>query len=140
MYLSEPTSQQVKLQHTLQSLGRNMRNKPTAAEYRLWYFLRGKRLGYQFRRQYPLFRFIVDFYCSAGKLVVEVDGPIHESHKDYDACRDHWLTSHGYAVLRFTNHQVIRQMPAVLHTIQKTLSTLSPLQEEMSRASRGTEE
>lgn len=137
MYITQPTSQQVKLQHKLQLLGRQHRKQPTSAEYRLWYFLRGKRLGYQFRRQFPIFRFIVDYYCSVAKLVIEVDGPIHNAHRDYDHARDQWLSSHGYTVLRFTNNQVMQQTSDVIRRIQ---IALPPLQEEVPRRGGGVNE
>ena len=86
---------------------REMRKNPTKAEALLWGELRAKKLGgYKFRRQHPLGSFIVDFYCPLRKLVIELDGPIHESQKAYDDTREYYLKSMGYQVLRFDNLQV----------------------------------
>lgn len=124
MYIAQPTHQQVKLQHTLQTLARSMRNAQTNAEQILWFHLRKNKLGYKFRRQYPLFQFIVDFYCSAAKLVIEVDGPIHQQKQMYDKLRTDFLTMHGYQTLRFTNDEIKTNARDVLQTIQQHL--LSP--------------
>ena len=121
MYLKQPTTQQVKLQHTLQLLARTLRDQPTPAEQVLWSQLKNKQLGYKFRCQYPLFRFIVDFYCSTVKLVIEVDGGIHKTRQEHDHLRDQYLTQAGYQVIRFTNAQVIYSLPEVIVTIQSYL-------------------
>ena len=56
---------------------RQLRENPTPAEQLLWERLRGNQTGYKFRRQHPLDKYVVDFYCLALKLAIEVDGPIH---------------------------------------------------------------
>ena len=121
MYLKQPTTQQVKLQHTLQTLARTLRDQPTPAEQVLWSHLRNQQLGYKFRCQYPLFQFIVDFYCSTVRLVIEVDGDIHVARQEYDHLRDRYLTQAGYQVIRFQNEQVIYSLPEVTATIQTYL-------------------
>ncbi|RMD61118.1 DUF559 domain-containing protein, partial [Candidatus Parcubacteria bacterium] len=69
-----------------------MRRNMTPAEKRLWSVLRRNQLdGLHFRRQQIIDGFIVDFYCHAAGLVVEVDGPAHEMQKEYDAERDRIL-------------------------------------------------
>ena len=99
-----------------------MRNNPTEAEALLWECLRKKQLfGFKFRRQHIIKIFIVDFYCSACKLVVEIDGPIHKSQLDYDREREEVLRSMGYRILRFTNRAVIKDIDSVLATISRTL-------------------
>ncbi len=58
----------------------------TPAEAHLWQHLRGGQLnGYEFRRQYPMGRFIVDFYCPRLKVIIEVDGDTHAQQAEYDA-------------------------------------------------------
>src|SRR5271155_3254222 len=75
----------------LQPRARSMRRSPTPAEKRLWQRLRRDRLGARFRSQVAIGTFIVDFYCAARRLVVEVDGPVHDGRTDADAERDHVL-------------------------------------------------
>ncbi len=82
----------------------------TPAEKRLWSALRNKQLdGLKFRRQHPVGNFILDFYCPACKLVIEVDGKIHDrpSQINRDRARTAKLMEYGYTVLRFRNEQVI---------------------------------
>jgi purine nucleoside phosphorylase len=105
-----------------QPLAREMRLEPTPAEERLWKALRGKQLaGYKFRRQHPINRFIVDFYCAQAKLVIEVDGEIHNQTQEEDALRSEILRSKGIRVIRFTNKAVFEQLDTVLHTIRTAL-------------------
>ena len=97
---------------------REMRRKPTEPERRLWQKLRRKQLdGYKFRRQHPIGRFIVDFYCHQARLVVEVDGDSHAFQEEYDAARTAWLEAQGLHVIRFDNHTVITNLDGVLQAI-----------------------
>lgn len=85
-----------------------MRHPQTAAEATLWRHLRNRNLEYKFRRQHPIDRFIIDFYCPEVKLCVEVDGESHLQHnqQEYDAARTNYLESLGCTVVRFTNEEV----------------------------------
>jgi very-short-patch-repair endonuclease len=77
----------------------------TQTEVRLWVLLKGRRLdGWKFRRQTPIGEYIVDFYCPAAKLVVELDGSSHglDGRFEEDQRRQAWFESHGYRVLRFS--------------------------------------
>ena len=77
----------------------------TYTEVRLWLKLKGRQLdGWKFRRQTPIGQYIVDFYCPAARLVVELDGASHdfEDQADDDDRRQAWLESKGYRVLRFS--------------------------------------
>ena len=86
---------------------RDLRKHPTRAEDILWRRLRGSRFqGAKFRRQVPFDRYVVDFYCHAAKLVVELDGAQHEWFSDYDAGPREVLERTGVRVLRFTNAEV----------------------------------
>jgi very-short-patch-repair endonuclease len=90
----------------------------TSAEAALWERLRTKQLhGLKFRRQHPIDRFIVDFFCHAQRLVVEVDGDIHDEQREYDEARTQWLSQRGYRVLRFGNDKVLRDIDRVLRQI-----------------------
>ena len=105
-----------------------MRKEPTEAENVLWQRLRGKQLGARFRRQHAIDRFIVDFYAHEPHVIIEVDGPVHETQKEYDAMRQSFLESLGYRVLRFTNEQVLQDIQGVLAVIRVALEPhpLSP--------------
>jgi len=80
----------------------------TEAEQILWQRLRANRLsGWHFRRQQVIGGFIVDFYCHAASLAVEVDGPVHAMQTGYDVERDRVLTAYGLRVLRLKNRDVL---------------------------------
>ncbi|GAB4424739.1 MAG: hypothetical protein OHK0015_03880 [Chloroflexi bacterium OHK40] len=102
---------------------RELRRAATDAEQALWERLRARRLdGWKFRRQQVIAGFIVDFYCDLARLVVEVDGPIHQGQPEYDARRDEVLCSHSLRVLRVTNAAVEHDIEAVLHKIREYLT------------------
>ena len=88
---------------------RTLRTNMTEAEQKLWHHLRRKQIqGQQFYRQKPLLNFVVDFYCSTARLVIELDGSQHIklAHQSKDNVRDSALASLGLQVLRFDNRQV----------------------------------
>ncbi len=99
---------------------RQLRKAPTEAEKILWYNLRNKKLkGLKFRRQHPIDKYIADFYCHEKKLIVEVDGPIHDKKEvnEYDNLRTEKLAILGVAVIRFKNEEVLKELDKVLQTI-----------------------
>ncbi len=101
-----------------------MRKEPTRAELLLWHELRKEKLaGFKFRRQHIIQTFIVDFCCPAVKLVIEIDGAIHETQLEYDQVRETDLRTMGYQILRFTNKQVINNMASVIGEILQALSS-----------------
>jgi 5-methyltetrahydrofolate--homocysteine methyltransferase len=108
---------------SLKDLRRVMRNEPTFAEKMLWYSLRGSQLdGRKFRRQHGIGPYIVDFYCAEEKLIVELDGDVHDEPMvhAHDVERQEWLEQHGHTVLRFTNEQVLSSSNVVLDQIRVT--------------------
>ena len=106
----------------IEQAARKLRNNLTPAESLLWSSLRGKQLkGLRFRCQHPVGNFILDFYCPAHKLVVEVDGKIHSQQIDRDNARTSELEKYGYRVLRFSNEQVINNLPYVLTAIERAV-------------------
>lgn len=108
---------------------RNNREAPTPAEAMLWEVLRDKKLeGHKFRRQHPIGKFILDFYCHRSKLAIEVDGGYHLSKEqaEYDQNRTEELRKIGVRVLRFTNEQVLNQMGEVVEDILIGLATPYP--------------
>jgi very-short-patch-repair endonuclease len=111
-----------KLWTTLKPQARRLRTEATPAEDRLWEELRSRRFqGARFRRQHTISRYIVDFYCGDARLVIEVDGPIHDDQREEDAQRQAILESQGLCVLRFTNAMVEHEMDAVLSAIGKAM-------------------
>lgn len=104
----------------LKEHSRVLRANMTDAEQLLWYHIRRKQIqGVQFYRQKPLLEFIVDFYCPAAKLVIELDGSQHfeEEHQAKDQERDAALARLSLRVLRFDNRQVLLETCAVLEVI-----------------------
>jgi very-short-patch-repair endonuclease len=101
---------------------RRLRRAMTDAETVLWRRLRDGQLdGIKFRRQVPLGGYVLDFYCEAEKLVVEVDGGQHADNPGPDAVRTAWLESCDCRVIRFWNHDVLQNVDGVLETILMTL-------------------
>ncbi len=95
-----------------------MRCEPTPAEKQLWQKLRNKQLlGFKFRRQQSIDRFIVDFYCAEARLIIEVDGEIHEYTQAEDTLRQEFLESLGLRVVRFKNEEVLNLIDGVLEKI-----------------------
>jgi very-short-patch-repair endonuclease len=110
----------------VQQRTRELRHEMTPAEKLLWAHLRNRKLaGFKFRRQHPLDRFIVDFYCPACKLVVEVDGDIHDLQQEQDAVRTEELEQHGCQVIRFRNEQVLHELENVLAAIKTACQSLA---------------
>jgi very-short-patch-repair endonuclease len=99
---------------------RKLRREMTDAERKLWYALRAHRLaGLPFRRQVPCGPYIADFLCHAARLVVEVDGATHSTHREIasDARRDAWFALNGFRIVRFTNAEVYASIDNVAETI-----------------------
>jgi very-short-patch-repair endonuclease len=99
---------------------RALRKESSDAELLLWKHLRAHRLAeLKWRRQHPIGRFFVDFYCHAKKLVIEVDGSQHykAGGLEYDRLRTAFLEEQGLMVLRFTNVEVLTNTTGVLEAI-----------------------
>jgi leucyl-tRNA synthetase len=115
---------------------REMRHPQTAAEATLWHAVRNRNLLYKFRRQHPIDRFIIDFYCAQAKLCIELDGESHlePDQMEYDKARTEYLEGLGYKLIRFTNNDVRYNIHAVVDAIVKKIETIlnapSPLQGE----------
>ena len=101
---------------------RILRKTMTVAELKLWEFVCKKQLkNERFRRQHPIGKFIVDFYCHAFKLVIEIDGGIHqqEIQHERDENRTYELEKLGLTVIRFDNKKVMTNIKDVLAQIEK---------------------
>ena len=120
--MSRPTRGESSAQSILAA--RNLRHVPSPAEEILWQALRGRRLaGLKFRRQHPFGPFVLDMFCVEQRLVVEVDGDGHASPEQaaYDTARTEYLSDRGLRVVRFTNEEVMHDLPGVLqHIVAQT--------------------
>lgn len=102
--------------HPLLPNARTLRRTMTDAETLLWSALPRRSLGHRFRRQQPIGPYIVDFFCPAARLVVEIDGSQHLD-SSTDPVRDAWFEQNGILVLRFWNYDVLCQLEAVIAAI-----------------------
>ena len=101
---------------------KKLRLNPTLAEQKLWSCLQNKQTGHKYRFQHPTRVYVVDFYCNALELVIEVDGDIHSDRivKMEDEQKTIDLLAEGYFILRFTNDQVINNINQVMKKIYET--------------------
>lgn len=108
---------------------RRLRKEQTAAENEFWNIVRNRKvLGKKFLRQHPILfdyknqerMFIADFYCAEKRLIVEIDGGVHERQKNYDELRTFLLSQLGYRVIRFKNEEV-NDRERVLSKLKKYL-------------------
>ena len=104
------------------TIARRLRSAPTDAEIRLWSRIRREQLdGFRFRRQQPIGPYVVDFFCPAAFLIIEVDGGQHATTEAQDTARTKWLEDRGYRVLRFWNHDVLTNTDGVVVMIRGVL-------------------
>ncbi len=105
---------------------RVLRSSMTLAEILLWSRIRSKQVdGFKFRRQQPLYNYIVDFYCHELKLIVEIDGVIHSDSKqaDYDKNRDKIFKINGFHVLHLSNHEIVTDLTSAVDKLRNFIST-----------------
>jgi len=108
---------------------RILRKKPTWAEKLVWRWLRGRRFsGYKFRRQHPVGRYSLDFFCEEARLAIELDGGQHgfAEQRKHDAEREQFLASLSIKVLRFWNSRLRREAQAIRDTIFRELQARAP--------------
>ena len=98
---------------------RELRRKMTLPEGLLWQILRTRPNGLKFRRQHPMDCYVVDFYCPAAKLVIEVDGQSHSmgDRPERDQLKDGWLREQGLRVVRFAAADVMKDLDSVVAAI-----------------------
>ncbi len=102
----------------LKKLARKLRNNMSPPEVILWNQLKGKKLGYDFHRQKPIDNYIVDFFCSKLKLIIEVDGKVHKDKGEDDIVRQSRLESLGLKVLRFKASDIMNNLNEVIEAIK----------------------
>ena len=120
--IQRPTAEQ-------REFAKQLRHELTDCERLLWQHLRSRQLGgFKFRRQYPLPPYVLDFYCAELGLAVELDGGQHFSDEALrrDAERSRYLERYGVRVLRFSNREVLMQLPEVLTEILRQAETAAP--------------
>jgi very-short-patch-repair endonuclease len=119
-----------KVSSTMWQTAKELRRNMTEEEKILWQHLRANRLeGFHFRRQQIIGKYVVDFYCHAAALVVELDGGIHAQQIERDKERDEELVARGLEILRFKNEQVRHDLANVLTRIAdacRARANLSP--------------
>ncbi|GAA0611861.1 endonuclease domain-containing protein [Brevundimonas kwangchunensis] len=119
---------------------RDLRRRLSLPEVILWTVIRGRRLGgVPFRRQHPVGPYILDFYCEASRLAVEVDGSGHEDpdRARHDARRTVWLNAQGIAVLRIPARDVLDNLEGVLATLKARAANPPPPGERDREAVEG---
>ena len=130
-----PDEKQHRIYPLLLQVARELRQPQTPAEIKLWSRLRDRQLdGLKIRRQQPIDRFIIDFYCAEAKLCIEtacpassgIDGDSHADQVEYDQARTAYLNECGYTVIRFTNREVFKELDAVAQSIADECRRLIP--------------
>lgn len=110
--------------HRTVTLRRKFRKSPTRAEQLFWAKVaRSQFLGLKFRRQHGIGRYIVDFYCPARKLVIELDGDSHYrlGAQEYDQRRTAYFEKWGFRVARYTNKDVLENITGVFEDLERRL-------------------
>jgi imidazole glycerol-phosphate synthase subunit HisF len=116
--------------HLIFANAKRLRKNMTGAEKVLWMHLKKGIDNIKIRRQHPIGLYIADFYCHKLKLIIEVDGSIHNEPDiiEFDEARQKDLEKWGYIILRFTNHQVMEKSDEVIRIITEKFLQLNNLQ------------
>ena len=118
--------------HIIFTNAKHLRKNMTEAEKELWFCLKAGIDGLKFRRQHPIGIYIADFFCHKVKLIIEVDGAIHNEKdiKAADETRQKELEIWGYTIIRFTNQQVLEETEYVLKSIKEKILQLNNLHKQ----------
>ena len=110
----------------MKNFAKELRQNLTPAEAILWTYLKNKKIGYKFRRQYVIQNYILDFYCIDLKLGIEVDGGVHLDiiNQINDEFRENKLTKLGVKIIRFSNNEVYEDIDLVLQNINNEIFKL----------------
>ena len=109
----------------LKIIARNLRKRGTLGEVLLWNALKGKRLGFQFHRQVPMDKYIIDFYCHELMLALEIDGITHDSKYEVDQLRQRNLEKYGVNFIRFQEKDVRNNLEGVIEVIKSWINEKS---------------
>ena len=106
---------------------KSLRNNMPAPEQRIWYYIRSKRLGYKFRRQYSFGCYIVDFYCPDFRLAIEIDGDSHGTEDGIirDNTRNIYLKNLNILIKRYTNNDVMKNIEGVMEDLENFIVSIS---------------
>ena len=111
----------------LKEIAKDLRKQGIFSEVLLWKELKGKQvLEYDFHRQKPIDKYIVDFYCNELMLAIEIDGSSHNNREKYDAKRQQILESLGVSVLRFKDYEVTKNTSSVIEHIKNWITEHTP--------------
>ena len=108
------------------------RSKPTVDEEKIWELVKTKKLeGYKFRRQHIIGNYIADLVCLDKRLIIEIDGLIHQlpENKEADEIRTQWLNEQGFKLIRFTNEQIQNDIEKIIKEISSTLKEQQSIKE-----------
>lgn len=114
----------------MHSIAKKLRKNQTASELLLWQELKNRKLGVKFRRQMPFvfgtYKYVADFYCFEKKLIVELDGGIHENKEnmEYDKFREEIFIEAGFRVIRFNNFEVEKNIIDVVEKVYSIISSI----------------
>ncbi len=128
------------LYNRLKEFAKEQRFQPTEAERVMWILLRNKKLeGFKFRRQHIIGQYIADFVCLKKRLIIEIDGKIHQlpENKEADNIRTEWLEKIGFKVIRFTNEEVLANTNETLDIILQELNQRESIEASPSGRSGG---
>ena len=96
---------------------RKLRKAMSLPEVLIWQRLRSRASRVKFRRQHPIGPYVLDFFCGAGSIAIEIDGATHDARRDYDSVRDRYLKSVGITVIRINAADVLRDPDGVAASI-----------------------
>jgi very-short-patch-repair endonuclease len=105
------------------TIARTLRKEMTLAEVLLWNELKRKQMmGYDFHRQKPIDKYVVDFFCPRLSLVIEIDGASHEEKQEADSKRQKEIERYGISFLRFSDHEVKQNLDGVLESLREWIA------------------
>lgn len=110
------------MEFSRKEIARILRKRQTSVEEVLWQEIRSSKLGFKFRRQYPIGAFFLDFYCFDKKLGIEIDGDIHKKQFHSDKERQEIINLSGIKIIRFSSDEIIKDLKSVLEKIKLELS------------------
>ncbi len=112
----------------LESRSKELRKRLTYGEAKMWKYISKDQLSVRFRRQFPIDKYIRDFYAPSIKLAIEIDGSSHDDKKyDYDVNRQKKLESRGTKFIRFKEFEVMNNLDNVLPSIDNLIQELQLL-------------
>ncbi len=106
----------------LRSRRQELRKNATPQEIKLWSYLRKKKVGFQFYRQHSIGPYVVDFYCSSKRLIIELDGNYHTDTLEYDLERTKYFNYLNFSVIRFWNQELNQDIETIITAIKKVLN------------------